>query len=45
VYAGSSSGRRGAVLATGITREQALEWAARAAEYVRFRTVHAEALA
>ena len=44
VYAGAS-GRRGAVLATGITREQALEWAARAAEYVRFRTVHAEALA
>jgi biotin carboxylase len=43
VYRGS--GRRGAVLATGITREQALEWAARAAEYVRFRTVHAEALA
>jgi biotin carboxylase len=39
------SGRRGAVLATGPTREQALEWAARAAEYVRFRTVHAEALA
>lgn len=44
VYAGRS-GRRGAVLATGITREQALEWAARAAECVRFRTVHAEALA
>ncbi len=43
VYRGS--GRRGAVLATGPTREQALEWAARAAEYVRFRTVHAEALA
>jgi biotin carboxylase len=39
------SGRRGAVLATGPTREQALEWAARAAEYVRFRPVHAEALA
>lgn len=39
------SGRRGALLATGPTREQALEWAARAAEYVRFRTVHAEALA
>ena len=39
------SGRRGAVLATGPTREQALEWAARAAECVRFRTVHAEALA
>jgi biotin carboxylase len=44
VYAGRS-GRRGAVLATGITREQALEWAARAAECVRFRTAHAEALA
>ncbi len=44
VYAGRS-GSRGAVLATGITREQALEWAARAAECVRFRTVHAEALA
>jgi len=42
-YPGSD--RRGAVLATGLTREQALEWAARAAEYVRFRTVHAEALA
>ena len=39
------SGRRGAVLATGPTREQALEWAARAAECIRFRTVHAEALA
>jgi biotin carboxylase len=39
------SGRRGAVLATGPTREQALEWAARAAECVRFRPVHAEALA
>jgi biotin carboxylase len=43
VYPGSD--RRGAVLATGLTREQALEWAARAAECVRFRTVHAEALA
>jgi biotin carboxylase len=42
VYPGS--GRRGAVLATGATREHALERAARAAEYVRFRTVHAEAL-
>ena len=39
------SGRRGAILTTGPTREQALEWAARAAEYIRFRTVHAEALA
>jgi len=40
-----ASGRGGAVLATAATRELALQRAARAAECIRFRTVHAEALA
>jgi biotin carboxylase len=38
------SDRAGAILATGETRAQALERATRAAEYVRFGTVDAEAL-
>jgi biotin carboxylase len=38
------SDRAGAILATGETRTQALERASRAAEYIRFRTVDAEAL-
>ena len=43
VYGGSD--RAGAVLATGESRDQALERATRAAEYVRFRAADAQALA
>ena len=43
VYGGSD--RAGAVLATGESRDQALERATQAAEYVRFRAADAQALA